>query len=80
MNNVLEESKATHWGLKALAVLTAITLGLPLLFGGLYLIPLGGSWYYGLAGAAYSYAALELFRGRMRGVWVLVAALVVTAL
>ena len=69
-----------HWGLKALAVLTACTLGLPLLFGGLYLIALGGSWYYTLAGAAYSYAAFLLFRGNMRGVWVLVGAMLVTAL
>lgn len=80
MSSSHDGSPPLYWGLKALAVLTAVTLGLPLLFGGIYLITLGGSWYYALAGAAYTYAAVELFRGRMRGVWVLVAALVITAL
>lgn len=74
------EQGCVHWGLKALALLTIIAMGLPLLIGGIYLITLGGSWYYALAGAAYTYAAIELFRGRMRGVWVCVAVMVVTAL
>ena len=74
------EQGRVHWGLKALALLTIIAMGLPLLIGGIYLITLGGSWYYALAGAAYTYAAIELFRGRMRGVWVCVAVMVVTAL
>ena len=70
----------THWGLKALGALSLIAMGLPLLFGGLYLITLGGSWYYALAGAAYTYAAIELFRGRMRGVWICIAMFVLTVL
>ena len=80
MNHQTTRTGSVHWGLKALAILTLVTLGLPLLIGGVYLMALGGSWYYALAGAAYTYAALELLRGCMRGVWVLVAALVATAL
>ena len=80
MNHQTTRASGVHWGLKALAILTLVTLGLPLLIGGVYLMALGGSWYYALAGAAYTYAAIELLRGRMRGVWVLVAALVATAL
>ena len=80
MNHQTTRASGVHWGFKALAILTLVTLGLPLLIGGVYLMALGGSWYYALAGAAYTYAAIELLRGRMRGVWVLVAALVATAL
>ena len=80
MNHQTTRASGVHWGLKALAILTLVTLGLPLLIGGVYLMALGGSWYYALAGAAYTYAAVELLRGRMRGVWVLVAALAATAL
>ncbi len=66
MREVHESPQPLCWGLKALAVLIAVTLGLPLLLGDIYLITLGGSWYYALAGAAYTYAAVELFSGRMR--------------
>ena len=73
-----EHTGRVYWGYKALALLAIIAMGLPLLIGGVYLAVLGGSWYYALAGAAYTYAAIELFRGRMRGVWVCVAVLAVT--
>lgn len=68
-----------HGGLKFSAVLAGI-LGLPLLIGGVYLVSLGGSWYYALAGAGYTVAMVELWRGRMRGVWLAVALLLATAL
>ncbi len=66
-----------HWGLKLLVGLL-LFMGLPLVAGGAYLIVLGGSWYYALAGAAYLYAAYELINRRMRGIWICVAMLLVT--
>lgn len=76
----VEQAGHVYWGLKALALLTIVAMGLPLLIGGIYLITLGGSWYYAFAGAAYTWAAIDLFRGRMRGVWICVAMLIITAL
>ena len=72
------QKRGLHWGLKLLVALL-LFMGLPLLAGGIYLMVLGGSWYYALAGAAYLYAAYELVHRRMRGVWICVAMLAVTA-
>ncbi len=44
--------------------------GLAFLVGGIYLATLGGSPYFGLAGAALLVAAALLFRGRPAGTWV----------
>lgn len=42
--------------------------GLVLLGGGVYLITLGGSWYYALAGAGLALSAILTWRGRLAGV------------
>lgn len=42
--------------------------GLPLLGGGIYLITLGGSWYYAIAGLGLTLSAVQLWQGRMAGV------------
>ena len=46
--------------------------GLPILAGGLWLITLGGSWYYAIAGLGLLVSAYFLFRHEMAGVWVYV--------
>lgn len=60
--------------------LVMFVAGLPLLLGGIYLIILGGSWYYTLAGAGICYAGWLLWQGRMRGVHVFLAVFVATLL
>lgn len=56
---------------KVLAVVMVI-FGLPILVGGIWLLTLGGSFYYVLAGLGLLISALLLFMGRMTGVWVYV--------
>ncbi|WP_435905329.1 outer membrane protein assembly factor BamB family protein [Devosia sp.] len=57
-----------YWGAIALAVLMAL-FGVPIFVGGIYLIMLGGSWYYALAGLGLLASAYYLFRHAMVGVW-----------
>ncbi|TRD19808.1 membrane-bound PQQ-dependent dehydrogenase, glucose/quinate/shikimate family [Palleronia caenipelagi] len=64
---------------RAVAVLLAIA-GLPLFFGGIYLITLGGSWYYTIAGLGLTAAAITLFQGRMVGVWLYMLVFIGTAI
>ena len=44
-----------------------IILGVPLLFGGTYLITLNGSWYYLIAGIALVLSAIYLFKNKLLG-------------
>ncbi len=60
-------SSKSHLLLRILAVVLALA-GLPLLFGGIYLITLGGSLYYALAGFGLVVSAWLLYQGRMVGV------------
>lgn len=56
-------------GAVALAVLGLVILavGMFMLGAGIYLIMLGGSWYFALAGLGLSIAAVLLVRRRMSG-------------
>ncbi|MCA0175087.1 MAG: membrane-bound PQQ-dependent dehydrogenase, glucose/quinate/shikimate family [Proteobacteria bacterium] len=67
----------THGGPKVLAIVLAM-VGLSLFGGGLYLIDLGGSWYYAVVGAGWLVAAISLWRGKMLGVWIGLANLLLT--
>lgn len=58
-----------YWAVVALAVILVI-FGLPILAGGIWLITLGGSWYYALAGLGLLLTAWFLFRQSMRAVWI----------
>ena len=58
-----------YWGTVALAVVMVL-FGLPILGGGLWLITLGGSWYYALAGLGLLASAFFLFRHEMTAVWI----------
>ncbi|WP_235855871.1 glucose dehydrogenase [Mesobaculum littorinae] len=60
---------AGHWILMGVA--TVLTLiGLVLLAGGIWLITLGGSWYYAIAGIGLLLTAWPLFRHLTQGVLV----------
>lgn len=43
-------------------------VGLGLLGGGIYLIALGGSWYYALTGVGLAYSAWRCWRGDIAGI------------
>ncbi|RAI03385.1 glucose dehydrogenase [Acuticoccus sediminis] len=57
-----------HWATTILAVVVAL-LGLPLLGLGAWLIVLGGSWYYGLAGLGLIIVAVLLAQRSMAAIW-----------
>jgi quinoprotein glucose dehydrogenase len=50
-----------------------ILLGLVLLAGGVWLIVLGGSWYYGIAGLGLAATSILLNNGSMAAVWLYLA-------
>ncbi|WP_316356041.1 membrane-bound PQQ-dependent dehydrogenase, glucose/quinate/shikimate family [Devosia sp.] len=58
-----------YWAVMALAAVVVL-FGLPILVGGVWLIALGGSWYYALAGLGLLVSAWFLFRRSMLGVGV----------
>ena len=58
-----------YWAVMALALVMAV-FGLAILGGGIWLITLGGSWYYALAGLGLVVSAYFLFRQSMAGVWI----------
>ncbi|XDA99943.1 glucose dehydrogenase [Sulfitobacter sp. LCG007] len=67
-----------HWAVKLLGWL-CILLGLVILAGGAWLIVLGGSWYYGLAGLGLAGTGILLNHGKMEAVWLFLAVWVGTA-
>ncbi|SMD12768.1 hypothetical protein SAMN06297251_1334 [Fulvimarina manganoxydans] len=52
-----------------LVALLALAFGLPILGGGVYLIWLGGSWYYAIAGFGLVATAIALFAQSMSAFW-----------
>ncbi|HET6630316.1 MAG TPA: membrane-bound PQQ-dependent dehydrogenase, glucose/quinate/shikimate family [Woeseiaceae bacterium] len=65
-----EEENGTerHWLLWIFGAFLAL-FGLAMAGGGLWLVTLGGSWYYLLAGIGLIVAGIELMRGRIAGAW-----------
>lgn len=57
-----------YWALKAFAIIVAL-FGLALAAGGVWLITLGGSWYYLIAGVGMLISGGLLFMQRLSGVW-----------
>ncbi len=70
---------AGHWAAMALAAILAV-IGLILLGGGAYLVVLGGSWYYALAGLLLVASGVLLFRFDRAGALVYVATWLLTLL
>lgn len=58
-----------YWAVMVLAAVMVL-FGLPIFAGGIWLIALGGSWYYALAGLGLLVSAWFLFRHSMLGVWI----------
>ena len=61
-----------------LLALIFILFGLPLLIGGGYLMSLGGSLYYLIAGLALIASGIQLFRNKMSGAWLFAVFFVLT--
>ncbi len=57
-----------YWLFKGFAAIVAL-FGLAMAAGGLWLVTLGGSWYYLIAGAGMLLAGILLFMLRMSGLW-----------
>ena len=66
-----------YWAVMALA-LVMMVFGLPILAGGIWLITLGGSWYYAFAGLGLVVSSYFLFRHSIVGVWVYLVTFVYT--
>jgi quinoprotein glucose dehydrogenase len=58
-----------YWAVSVLAAIIVL-FGLPILACGVWLITLGGSWYYALAGLGLLLTAWFLFRHSMTAVWI----------
>ena len=56
------------WGVRLLGWV-CVLFGLVICGGGIWLIALGGSWYYGLAGAGLIATGILLNHGSMTAVW-----------
>lgn len=61
-----------YWAMVALAVLL-LGFGVPILVGGIWLITLGGSWYYLFAGLGLVATAWFLIRRELLAVWIYLA-------
>ena len=68
MPNHDSHSRKSHWLLPPLGLLIAL-VGLALAIGGGWLITLGGSWYYLLAGLGMLASGVQLIRARSSGFW-----------
>lgn len=66
------------WGVKLLGWVCTL-LGLVIFTGGVWLILLGGSWYYGLAGLGLTVTGLLLNYARIEAVWLFLAVWIGTA-
>ncbi len=62
------QRSSVGWGVKLLGW-GCVLLGLVLLAGGLWLISLGGSWYYALAGLGLVLSGALLNRGSLKALW-----------
>jgi len=58
-----------NWGVKVIGII-CLLLGLVLLAGGVWLIVLGGTWYYALAGLGLAISGAMLIANNIMGVWV----------
>lgn len=60
------------------AIVLFVLIGMFLLIGGVWLISLGGSWYYAITGAAVLGSAFFLWKGQLLGLWIYAGMLVWT--
>ena len=67
------------WSATIVAIIIAL-IGIVLTAGGAWLVALGGSIYYLIAGVAMLASAWFLFRGRMLGVWIYIGLFILSAI
>ncbi len=72
-----QTTASIHWLLKLLGAALAL-FGLIFLLGGIYLIVLGGSFYYLLAGIGFLASGFCLLKGQMTGIWIYLLVFVLT--
>lgn len=60
------------WPIWLLCLVLSV-FGLPFLIGGAYLVSLGGSWYFAVAGLGLLVAAVLIFKRRVAGAWLFAA-------
>jgi quinoprotein glucose dehydrogenase len=70
-------SSSFAWFACAIGIIVAL-IGLTLAVGGVWLVWLGGSWYYVLAGLGLLISGLLMTTGRVSGAWIYVAVFVCT--
>lgn len=75
----MPSSARVHIIIRIFAIVLGL-VGLGLLGGGIYLIALGGSWYYALAGAGLVYSAWRCWRGDITGIWAYLGVFVLTVI
>lgn len=61
-----------YWAVVVLALIMVL-FGLPIMAGGVWLLTLGGSFYYAIAGLGLLASAFFLFRHSIAGVWIYLA-------
>ena len=77
MNHSQPSAAVSRWPIWVVA-LGVLVFGLLFAAGGGYLVTLGGSFYFLLAGLGLIVSALLLFRQRLSGVWLFAAVMVLT--
>lgn len=63
---------------KVITVIVLLLMALYLLFGGVWLGHLGGSWYYAIVGALLAYSAFALAKQKASSLWVVAFLVLVT--
>lgn len=77
MTNSPPSTSSRRW-LVWIVALGVLVFGVPFTLGGAYLVTLGGSWYFLLAGLGLIVSSILLFRQRMLGAWLFAALMVLT--
>ena len=72
-------ASASRWPIWVVA-LGVLVFGLLFAAGGGYLVTLGGSWYFLLAGLGLIVSSALLFRQRLLGAWLFAAAMILTVI
>ena len=63
---------------KAITVLVLLAMALYLLIGGVWLLQLGGSWYYAIVGVLFLFSAVALAKQKASSLWVMALVLLAT--
>ncbi|WP_434677024.1 glucose/quinate/shikimate family membrane-bound PQQ-dependent dehydrogenase [Pseudomonas sp. R1-18] len=79
MTNSPPSTSGRRW-LVWIVALGVLVFGVPFTLGGAYLVTLGGSWYFLLAGIGLIVSSVLLFRQRLGGAWLFAALMVLTVI